>query len=447
MEVSKFNFTSLEQLQATVQENGLGLGFSTEYTLLREPVQIGEKQVPNRFVIQPMEGFDSEDNGAPGELTFRRYERYARGGAGLIWFEAVAILEEGRTNPHQLILSAETLPEFKELVEMTRKIAVETWGNGHLPYTVLQLTHSGRFSKPHAKREPVIVVHDPVFDKVVGIDETYPVITDERLEEIQDEMVICAKLAYEAGFDAVDIKACHRYLLSELLGARDRAGKYGGSYENRTRFLKETLQRIREEVPQITLAVRLNASDLVYSGNTWGVSGDPEQCKIDLQETKRLVCELQDLGVKLLNITAGTPYYNPHINRPYDQTTKHGYAQPEHPLLGVQRLFTLTEEVQAVVPEIAVVATGYSWLRQFAPAAAAWNVAQGKHRLIGLGRQAFAYPDLPKDLFTTGQVDGKRSCITCSKCSQLMIWGSKTGCVVRDGIYTPVYQFAAEQHG
>lgn len=437
----RFNFTDLKQLQKICQEKKLDLGFSEEYHHLRKALLIGKKRIPNRIVIQPMEGFDSDDHGAPQDLTLRRYQRYALGGAGLIWFEAVAVLAEGRTNPHQLVLNEDNLPQFKKLVNLTKDSAVKEWGNDHQPFTVLQLTHSGRFSKPTGQKKPIIAVHDPLFDKIVNIDEDYPIVSDQHLELIQNKFVSCAQLAAEAGFDAVDIKVCHRYLISELLGAKKRAGKYGGSYENRTRFLKETLAQIKKEVPNLTLAVRLNASDLVFSESSWGTSKESSgTVKIDLSETKRLVHELKETGVSILNITAGTPYLNPHINRPYDQATRNGYPQPEHPLIGVSRLFNLAAEVQKEVSDVFVVGTGYSWLRQFGPAAAAWNLKQNKHALIGFGRQGFAYPDLAKDLFQQGQLAEKKCCITCSKCSQLMIWGSKTGCVARDELYTTIYR-------
>ncbi len=442
----QFNYHNIEELQRDCQINNINLNFSNDINVLNQSLKIGNRIVPNRLAIQPMEGYDSDDKGTPGELTFRRYKRFAQGGAGLIWFEATTILNEGRSNPYQLILNESTKLGFSKLLKVTKETAMHEYGSAHEPFCVLQLTHSGRFSKPYGQRRPLISVHDSVFDKVVYINENYPLLTDEELKFIQEYFIKAAKLAYEVGFDAVDIKSCHRYLISELLGARTRNGKYGGSYENRTRFLKETIEIVRKEIPSLIIAIRLNASDVVRTENTWGIKkiGNESEIEIDLNEPKKVVQELKKLGLSLLNITAGTPYLNPHINRPYDQPVEGGYRQPEHPLNGVERLFKLGEEIQKKVSDLPVVGSGYSWLRQFGGIAAAANIKSGKHALAGFGRQAFAYPTFARDLLEKGRLDAKKCCITCSKCSQLMIYGVNTGCVVRDSeIYAPIFKKAS----
>lgn len=443
----KFHYKSLEELREECRAENVNIEFSEDTEVLGESLEIAGRRVPNRLAIQPMEGYDSDDRGAPGELTFRRYKRYAAGGAGLIWFEAVAVVEEGRSNAHQLVLSEATGPAFAELLQVTKETARREFGEEHEPFCVIQITHSGRFSKPYGPRRPVIAVHDSVFDKVVNIDETYPVLTDGELEAIRDRFVGAAVLAHKAGFDAVDIKSCHRYLISELLGAKTRTGKYGGSYENRTRFLKETIEMVKKAVPGLIISVRLNASDEVLSESAWGIAENGDGVIHDLTEIKRLVRELQDQGVALIDITAGTPYYNAYVTRPFDQPVLNGREEPEHPLKGVERLFDLAAEVQKTIPGIPVIGSGYSWLRQFGGFAAAANVKSGRHALAGFGRQAFAYPDLAKDLLETGRLAPNKCCITCSKCSQLMIFGTRTGCVVRDAsVYAPVYKEALERN-
>lgn len=438
-----FCYHNIEEIQKDCYANNIDLRFSNNIKALNQSLSICNRRVPNRLAIQPMEGYDSDDKGAPGELTFRRYKRYAKGGAGLLWFEAAAILQEARSNPHQLMLNESTKLGFLELLKVTKEVAMGEYGSAHEPFCVLQLTHSGRFSKPYGQRKPLIAVHDSVFDKVVNIDKNYPLLIDDDLEYIQEHFIKAAKLVYEVGFDAVDIKSCHRYLISELLGARTRKGGYGGSYENRTKFLKETIETIKKEVPKLIIAVRLNASDVVRAENAWGIkkNNNESESEIDLSEPKKLVKELKKLGLSLLNITAGTPYLNPHVNRPYDQPVKGGYNEPEHPLKGVERLFKLGGEMQKEIPDLPVVGSGYSWLRQFGAGAAATNVENGQHAFAGFGRQAFAYPDFAKDLLNKGQLDPKKCCITCSKCSQLMIYGVNTGCVVRDSeIYAPIFK-------
>jgi 2,4-dienoyl-CoA reductase (NADPH2) len=438
----KFRYRSPEETAQAATTLGLSMGFSTDYQRLGEGLTLGQRTIPNRLVVQPMEGFDGVNQGEPGELTFRRYLRYAKGGAGIIWFEATAILPEARTNPQQLVLNSETVDAFARLVDATKEAA---WAEfRHEPFCILQLTHSGRFSKPAGQRQPIIAVHDRVFDAVVGVDAAYPVLTDEELEWIRDTFGEASRLAYQAGFDGVDIKACHRYLLSELLAAKERTGLYGGSYERRTGLLKEIVALVKNSLPTLTVAVRLNATDLVDTANSWGVS--PEHPgRPDLGEPLRLVTDLAELGVGLLNITAGTPYYNPHVNRPYDQPVKNGYAAPEHPLQGVDRLFNLAAAIQTHLPAVPVVGSGYSWLRQFGGAAAAYNLSHGRHQLAGFGRQAFAYPGFARDLLSGEGMRPEKTCITCSKCSQLMQVGSSTGCVVRDArVYAPIFQRAAQ---
>ena len=439
----KFSYHSLEELWKEVHQENIELNFSESTEVLNQSLMINNHRIPNRLAIQPMEGCDSDEQGSPGELTFRRYKRFAQGGAGLIWFESTAILPEARSNPHQLLLNDSTEPAFAELLRMTKDRTIQEYGVHHEPFCVLQLNHSGRFSKPEGVRKPLIVVHHSALDKVVNIDDNYPLLEDGQLKCIQENFVKSAKLAYKAGFDAVDIKSCHGYLILELLGAKTRKGEYGGSYQNRTRFLKETIELIKQEVPQLIITTRLNISNVIFSENNWGISKNDNsgEWEVNLSEPKRLVKELDDLGLSLINATAGIPYFNPHVNRPYDRPIKEGCPEPEHPLKGVERMFKFAHQIQEAVPDLPIVGTGYSWLRQFGGAAAAANIEKGYHSLAGFGRQAFAYPNFARDLLEKGQMKDKKCCITCSRCSQLMVWGSKTGCVVRDtDLYANVYK-------
>lgn len=439
----KYNYKNLAEIKKECNELNLDIHFSNDLDVLRKPIMINGVEIPNRLAIQPMEGFDSKINGRPSELTYRRYKRFSIGGAGMIWFEASSILKESRSNPHQLIFNENTMDEFKELVEKTREYAIKE--NNIEPYLVLQLTHSGRFSKPYGDRKPIIAVHDEIMDQVVNIDQNYPVVTDDYLKRIRDKYVEAAKLAKLAGFDAIDIKACHRYLISELLAAKEREGIYGGSYENRTRLLKEIFKMIKQEEPNLAMGIRMNVSDAIDSKNTWGYS--EKTSTFDLEEPKKLVKELSEIGVKLINVSAGTPYYNPHITRPYKDKVEGSYDQPEHPLSGVDRLFNLSAEIQKTVPDTAVVGSGYSSLKQFGMYAAAGNIAKNKHSFAGFGRQAIAYPDFANDILKNGEMEENKCCIACSKCSQLMKWGSKTGCVIRDSeVYGPVFKKALKKN-
>jgi 2,4-dienoyl-CoA reductase-like NADH-dependent reductase (Old Yellow Enzyme family) len=432
LERNRFNYRTLDELKREIQHLNVNCPVDEDLDVLLEEIKIGDKVIPNRLAIHPMEGADSNDDGSPGELTLRRYHRYAGGGAGLIWFEAVAVNESGRANSSQLYLNENTVGAFKSMVETVRERAQEVMGKDFEPYLVIQLTHSGRFGENRN-----ILFHHDLVDKAAGISKEKAVMTDEELEQLEDDFLKTARLAREAGFDAVDIKACHRYLLSENLAAHSRKGRYGGDYENRTKLLKNTIKKIAEEV-EIDLAVRMNVYDAIPYPYGWGTDQEGNE---DHTEPERLVRELENLGVKLINITAATPYLWPHINRPYDLPGSRGYQPPEHPFIGVERLLRLGRVVQEAASKAIVVGTGFSWLRQFAPYVAAGVIKNGWATMVGFGRQAFAYPDFARDIVENRALNPRKVCITCSKCAELKAGKKHSGCVVRDKeVYLPIYR-------
>jgi len=432
VEHETFRYKTLGEMEQAVRALGLedDIAFSDDLTPLQRSVAVGPFRTPNALAIHPMEGHDAQDDGSPSGLTQRRYERFARGGAGLIWMEAVAVRPEWRAHPHQLCLTAQNKQAFGDLREQILDWHRQEWGVE--PLVVLQLTHSGRFTRPGARLQPIIPFHDPLLDEVVGIDGDYPVLTDQELEEVEGTFVKAAGWALEAGFQLMDVKSCHRYLSSELLAGFTRPGPYGGSFENRTRFLRNTLGRIKKELdPDLHLAIRLNAYDGLPYPYGWGVDRNDHRQE-DLTEPSALVKLLVGWGVEIINITVGTPCYNPWVGRPFDRPAEGIRSAPEHPLEGVARFFRVTERIQRAIPQTPVVGTGYSWLRQFLGNAAAYNLANGRVSLVGVGRQAFAYPDFARDLLCKGELDKQRVCVTCSRCSELMVKGGPVGCVLRD---------------
>jgi 2,4-dienoyl-CoA reductase-like NADH-dependent reductase (Old Yellow Enzyme family) len=445
-----FHYRSLADLQNEVAELGLNLPLAEDLAPLARPVPIGDRVAPNALAVQPMEGCDGTLEGGPDTLTTRRYLRFAGGGAGLLWFEATAIAPEARANPRQLLLVEQTAPAFARLRETALSEASRLYGRSFRPFTVIQLAHSGRYSRPVDRPAPIIAHHDGLLDKALGLPEDYALISDDDLDRLQERYVAAARLAVACGFDGLDIKSCHRYLISELLAAHTRPGKYGGSFENRTRFLLETVRRVREEAPGAQLTLRLN----VYDGHPypwgWGVDRD-DPGRPDLAEPLRLIGLLREAGVTLINVTAGNPYYTPHINRPFDQNVIGGYTPEEHPLVGVARLVGLARQIKAVHPDLVVLGSGYSWLRQYAGHAAAGVLAQGWADIIGWGRGAFAYPDFARDLLQKGALDDARCCIACSRCTQIMRDHGRSGCVPFDReVYAPIYRAgrqAARQGG
>lgn len=438
MKKNRFNYKTLEELKNDMDNLNINFPVEKDLDVLMEEVKVGNKVIPNRFAIHPMEGADGNNDGTPGELTLRRYKRYAEGGAGLIWFEAVAVNETGRANSSQLYINEDTVDEIKDMVDTVRKRAHEVMGDAFNPYLVIQLTHSGRFGE---NRD--ILFHQDLVDNAARVSKDKEVMNDGELEQLEEDFLKAAKLARKAGFDAVDVKACHRYLLSENLAAHTREGKYGGSYENRTRLLKNALKKISNEV-DIDLAVRLNIFDSIPYPYGWGTDEDGNE---DHSEPKRLVRELEEIGVKLINITAATPYIYPHINRPYDLPGNLGYEPPEHPLIGVERLLNLGRMVQEEAKKAVVIGTGYSWLRQYAPYVAAGVINKGWTTMVGFGRQAFAYPDFAKDIIENKELNPRKVCITCSKCAELKAKKKNSGCVVRDiEVYVPIYTDLLEEY-
>ncbi len=429
-----FKYRTLEDVKADAAAQGITLPLSEDLSPLARPFDVkGEKlHFKNAVAIHPMEGFDSTPDGSPSELTRRRYLRFANSDAGLYWFEAVAISNESRSNSRQLWIHRGNVDAYKKLVDELHKVT------DGAPI-ICQLTHSGRFSRPENLPAPIISYHNPELNKPFPIAPEHPVVTDEYLDSLVPLYVEAAKLAAEAGFDGVDIKACHRYLMSELLSAYTREGRYGGSYENRTRLYRDVITAVKTACPSsLAVATRLNAHDGI--GYPYGFGDDREDLtKFDPAETLQLIGDIHKLGVNLINITMGTPYFNPHVNRPY---CKGGYEAPEHPLVGVSRMIEGAALLKKAYPDITFIGTGYTFLRQFAPYLAAGAVGSGMISAAGFGRMAFAYDGFAKDLIA-GTMKPEKCCVTCGKCTELMRAYTTTGCPVRDSeVYAPIYKNA-----
>ncbi len=437
-----------DELFAMAAAAGVALPWSDDTSVLCEPWAGLARPLPNRMIVHPMEGFDSTDDGGPSELAFRRYHRFAAGGAGLLWFEATAVLHEARSNAHQLWLHEGNKAAFARLLEEAKQKAAEAMGPGHVPYCVLQLTHSGRYSRPEGTPAPIIAHHDAVLDPAHDLPPNYPLVTDGELERIEDAFVAAARIAYDIGFDSVDVKSCHRYLMNELLAAHTREGRYGGSYENRTRFAKNIIGKIHAELgADKAISPRLGVYDGIAYPYGWGVKAEDGSLEMDLSEPIRFIGELRDMGVKLVNVTMGNPYHNPHVNRPYSKTVKDLPDSPENPIIGAARILNGAAEVQAAHPDVAMIGSGISWLRDLWPNVAAGALEQGLG-LIGLGRQAFAYPFFAKEILDTGTLARQHTCITCAACTWLMRKGGPTGCPQFDQEgYAAIYQRLRGQDG
>ncbi|MFW6308663.1 MAG: FAD-dependent oxidoreductase [bacterium] len=438
----KFDFASLEELKEKINQLNKKLPFSDDYSKLFEQIKVEDRIIPNAIAVQPMEGCDGSAVGHPGDLTVRRYKRFAAGGSGLLWMEATAVKNRGRANPRQLTLRKETASEFKKMKAEVMKAAADSMGENHKPLLVVQLTHSGRYSKPRGYPEPIIAHHSQILDPKHDLPSDYELISDEELDELQEKYVEAASIAADMGYEAVDVKACHGYLVNELLAAHTRKNsKYGGSFANRTRFLTEVIKKIKAKNPDLMVTTRLNVYDAVPYPYGFGMAEDGSM-KPDMTEPIKLIKKLYDLGVNMVNVATGNPYYNPHVERPFDTNVEGGYIPECHPLENIYENMIITREIQQAIPDdMITVSSGLSWLRQYVPVVGAGLRNENWCDIVGLGRVALAYPDWVKDLQEKGKLEPDKMCISCSSCTQMMRDGQKAGCPVRDSeIYGPIFR-------
>lgn len=419
-----FHYKQLEDVRQKADQLHAFVPLADGTDALFTPMTLGSHRVENRIAFQPMEGTDGTEDGAPGPLTVRRYQRFAQAGPGVIWFEAVATVPEARASAHQLYLTEKNLDDFARLVDEIRETSLRR--NGYAPLLIMQATNSGRYSKPTGTPQPLVAYRCPVLEE--GLDQPFRVLEDSELQRYEAAFEQTARLCQKAGFDGMDVKCCHRYLASELLSAYTRPGPYGGSYENRTRFLKNAYRAAQAAVTgDFFLTSRLNVYDGFAYPYGFGVA--PDSLEPELSEPIRLIRELRDeFGIPLINVTMGNPYKNPHVNRPYD----HGnYVPPEHPLTGVGRMMAGLAEIQSQLPDLPVLGSAFSYLRQFSPNLAAGMVEGGHCALAGFGRMAFADPEFVHQC-RQGGLDPAQTCVACGGCAALLRAGRPAGCIVRD---------------
>jgi 2,4-dienoyl-CoA reductase-like NADH-dependent reductase (Old Yellow Enzyme family) len=420
---------------------------------LARPIEVDGVRVGNRFCILPMEGWDGTPDGQPSDLTRLRWRHFGISGAKLIWGgEAVAVRADGRANPNQLLMHEGNQKALADLREGLLSAHRERFGanaDGDL-YVGLQLTHSGRYARPTAKDrpEPLTAYAHPVLDRRFpsGVRQ----LSDDDLDRLVVDFVHAARLAQGAGYQFVDVKHCHGYLGHELLSARERPGKYGGSLENRTRFMRDIVDGIRAEAPGLGVVVRLSAFDTVpYRKDPHG-NGVPEVADSSyrsafgllngamdpaLEDSRGLLRMLEARGVRWICVTAGSPYYNPHVQRPALFPPMDGYRPPEDPLCGVARQIDATARLKAEFPRLVFVGSAYSYLQEWLPHVAQYNVREGLTDLVGLGRVVLSYPDLPADVLGGTPLRRKSICRTFSDCTTGPRLGLVSGCYPLDDVY------------
>ena len=415
------------------------------------------RKIGNRFCILPMEGWDGTKDGLPTEHTENRWNNFGRSGAKLIWGgEAVAVRHDGRANPNQLMIQNQTLIGIQSLRESLVRTHRERYATTDDLVVGLQLTHSGRFARPNSKTklEPKILYHHPLLDQIFNIDPELPVITDTEIEDLIAEYVRAAKQAHDIGFDFVDIKHCHGYLGHEFLSSYTRPGKYGGSFENRTRFLREIVAGVRSAAPGLDIGVRISAFDfLPFRSDEDGVGRpldyrdgqgqypyafgcDPNNpLKIKNDELFELLALLKSLEIELVNLSCGSPYYNPHIIRPAYFPPSDGYQPPEDPLVSVARQINNAAAVKAKFPDMAIVGSGYSYLQEWLPHVGQHVVRNRMVDFVGLGRMVLSYPEMPADVLAGNPLARKKICRSFSDCTTAPRKGLISGCYPLDERY------------
>ncbi len=444
-----------------------------EQATLLQPVsqaRVNGKSIGNRWAIHPMEGWDGTESGRPTEEVYRRWRRFGESGAKLIYGgEAMAVRPDGRANPNQLMILPSTQSDLEDLREELVKAHRERYGSVDDLVIGFQLTHSGRFCRPNEKSrwEPRVAYRHPLLDRRFHVDRDEQVLSDAEVESLIDSYIEAAQVAANAGADFVDIKHCHGYLLHEFLSAHTRPGRYGGPFENRTRVLREIVAGIRDSGNEIDLGVRLSAFDFVpfrpdpersIRGKLgpgipeefsellpyrYGFSTHPDQpVEYELSETHQFVQLCHELGVKILNVSCGSPYYNPHIQRPAAYPPSDGYPPANDPLIDVARQIDVVRQIrQAAPPDLIVVGSGYSYLQDFLPHVAQHVVRENWVDVVGIGRMVLSYPEILADATSKGELATKLICRTFSDCTTAPRNGLKSGCYPLDKFYSKKEEF------
>jgi NADPH2 dehydrogenase len=437
---------------------GLGIQFPCDDQIvassnpLADPLLVDGRKIGNRFCILPMEGWDGTTDGKPTDLTRRRWRNFGLSGAKLMWGgEAVAVRHDGRANPNQLLISEDNLEDIESLRLELVTTHKSTFGTDDDLLVGLQLTHSGRYARPNQKSvsEPRTVQRNPVLDSKLDLDDDSAIFSDDELQKLVDDFIDAAVLADKTGFQFVDIKHCHGYLGHELLSGVDRTGRFGGCFENRTRFLRDIVQGINAAAPDLAIGVRVSVFDFmpfqpgpdqvgIVDSNALprlAFGSDESGCVVDLSEPSRLMELFKSLGIKLVCTTAGSPYYNPHIQRPAYFPPSDGYKPPEDPLVGVARQLRATAELKQQHPELIFVGSGYSYLQDWLPHAAQALVREHWVDSVGLGRMVLSYPELPADVLSGHRLTRKKVCRTFSDCTTAPRNGIVSGCYPLDPFY------------
>ena len=435
----RFHYKNLEEIKAKCEELNVSIPFASDTSILATKLEFDNICLNNRLGSAPMEGADSTLDGSPSEMTLRRYKKIAEGGAAIMWFEAISVANEGRSSKTQLLITKNNVDKYKKLTTEIKEAGLKC--NGYEPFLVLQANHSGRYSNPDNKPSPLIAYRHPYLEQFRAADDSC-IVSDDYLKQTEENFGEGTRLAKLAGFDAVDIKSCHGYLFQEVASAFYRPGIYGGTYENRTRLLKNSIraaQVYQDENFKVISRVGIYDGYPYFAGFGQKTDGSMAQ---DLSEPIQLIKDLKEMGVNMVNLTMGNPYATTHVVRPFDMGK---YPPEEHPFEGIARMINSIGEIKKAVPEMVILASAPTYLREYSDLYCAGAVENGLADGMLFGRMQFADPDFTNEIIK-GRIDPKRICLTCGKCGDLIRSHKPTGCVIRDNkTFMPYYKEFLEE--
>ncbi|MEA1961800.1 MAG: NAD(P)/FAD-dependent oxidoreductase [Bacillota bacterium] len=369
------------------------------YTALFSPGKIGHLEVRNRIVMAPMAVNLGGLNGEITEQMIQYYEARARGGAGTVFVEAACVdTVNGNRGPGQV--SIDHAKYLTGLFNLVDRIKI------HGARAFIQLFHPGRQTNLFLAGGEAVA---PSAIPCPMMKVTPRALEIKEIQELVQKYILSACIAAQAGFDGVEIHAAHGYLINQFLSphSNQRNDQYGGSLENRMRFLLEIIQGIHKKLPRILISVRLNMDDFVPGG-------------LSLNESVEISKHLESAGIHILHCSCGT--YESGLTSIEPACYEEGW-----------RVYMAQAVKEAV--SIPVISGGM----MIHPAAADEVIASGKADFVFIGRNLIADPDWPNKV-RKGDLQEVRPCIRCNTCIGMNFKGVQLRCAVNPYAGQEIFQ-------
>ncbi len=389
--------------------------------MLFTPIKVGSHEVENRIVINSMECCDADLEGNPSELTYERYEKLFKGNAGIIFLEAITITYESIARIHQLSILPQNKKQLEKFVSKMKQINSK-------PLFIFQLTHSGELSNPKFSKQ-VTVKPLPGYGGEL--------LSEDDIEHFINQFVEASKIAYEIGADGVDLKLCHGYLGSQLLRPwNDRNWKYGGSWENRSRFAFELIERVVKAIndPKFLIGSKISMWEGFPGG--FGTSG-PRSGYLDMTEPIALAKGLEERGAKFIMQSAGSPSLTLALTQPDKRIPDYVYL---HHYFSKILKDNLKPETIVIGSAYSIFSNGKNNLRALNPEEKTFlywgdkNIREGIVDMVALGRQSLADPLIVAKLIA-GKENEVNWCTACDSCIEFLIRQSPVGCAIYNKFY------------